>query len=240
MGVIELIRGAFVSAQNYRRLKAEGKNPKPDLALEALLEVLDGERILHCHCYRQDEILALIRTAEEVGFKVDVFQHVLEGYKVADQIARHGAAASTFADWWAYKVEVEDAIPQNAALLAEAGVVVSVNSDSNDLARRLNTEAAKSIRYGGISEVEALNLITRNAAVQLGVVERTGTLTVGKDGDFVVWSDNPLKQNAVALETWIEGKGYFHWSLENDAVSRLTLERNRYLKLLTKNSEVKS
>lgn len=231
MGVVELIRGAFLSARNYRKLQQAGKEPKPDLMLEALLEVIDGKRIVHCHSYRQDEILALIRVAEEVGFKVNVFQHVLEGYKVADQIAKHGAAASTFADWWAYKVEVEDAIPHNAALLHKAGVLTSVNSDSNDLARRLNTEAAKSMRYGDMTEPDALNLITRNAAEQLGVLNRIGTLELGKDADFVIWSDHPLTQQAIVLETWVDGVRQFKRSEEEDRVAKLEAERERLLKL---------
>lgn len=239
MGVIELIRGAFISARNYQKLKAQGADPRPDLLLEALVDVLENRRLIHCHSYRQDEILALIRTAEEVGFKVHVFQHVLEGYKVATEIAEHGAAASTFADWWAYKVEVEDAIPYNTTLMHEAGVNVSVNSDSNDLARRLNTEAAKSIRYGGMTEVEALNMITKNGAEQLGVLDRTGTLTVGKDADFVIWSAHPLTQEAVVLETWIDGKRYFKRSDEPARVAAYSAERERYLELLKTKKEEK-
>jgi len=232
MGVVELIRGAFVSARNYQQLKSEGKSPKPDLVLEALVEVLEGKRIVHCHSYRQDEILALIRAAEEVGFTVNVFQHVLEGYKVAKEIAAHGGSASTFADWWAYKVEVDDAIPYNAALMKQAGVLVSVNSDSNDLARRLNTEAAKSMRYGGLTPNECLQMITKNPAEQLGVSSRVGTLEMGKDGDFVVWQGDPMTQDAVVLETWIDGKRYFKRSEEQDRVQRLNAERERYLEIL--------
>jgi imidazolonepropionase-like amidohydrolase len=232
MGVIELIRGAFVSARNYETLRAAGKNPKPDLVLDALVEVLAGKRLVHCHSYRQDEILALIRAADEIGFKVNVFQHVLEGYKVAKAMAEHGAAASTFADWWAYKVEVEDAIPFNASLMDEAGVNVSINSDSDDLARRLNTEAAKSIRYGGMTEEKALDMITKNPARQLGILDFTGTLTPGKDGDFVVWSGHPLTQEARVLETWIDGKRYFQRSQESSRVSALDKERRTYLAAL--------
>lgn len=230
MGVMELIRGSFVTALNYRKLMKEGKHPKPDLKLDALLEVLDGKRLVHCHCYRQDEILALIHTAEEVGFRVNVFHHVLEGYKVADQIAKYGAGCSTFADWWAYKLEVQDAIPQNAALLHEAGVLVSVNSDSDDLARRLNTEAAKSIRYGGMSEVDALNMVTRNPAKQLGILDKTGTLEVGKDADLVLWNDDPLKQNALVLQTWIDGNLYFEQGEQPE--QKVDAELKTYLKAL--------
>lgn len=231
MGVIESIRSAFVSAKNYRAQKLAQKNPRPDLALEALLEVLDGTRIIHCHSYRQDEILALIRLAEKEGFQVKVFQHVLEGYKVADELAAHGATASTFADWWAYKYEVDDAIPHNASLMTERGVVASVNSDSNDLARRLNTEAAKSMRYGGLNETQALDLVTRNPAQQMGILDRVGSLEPGKDGDFVLWSGHPLTQEAVCLETWIEGTRYFQRSAEGERVKRARQRRAQLLKL---------
>jgi imidazolonepropionase-like amidohydrolase len=239
LGVNELIHGAFSSAKNYRRQKQAGLDPEPDLALEALGEVLDGTRLIHCHSYRQDEILAMIRLAEEEGFKVAVFQHVLEGYKVADEMAKHGAAASTFADWWAYKVEVEDAIPQNPAIMAERGVLVSVNSDSSDLARRLNTEAGKSVRYGMMSEIEALALITRNPAQQLGILDRVGTLTPGKDGDFVLWSAHPLSQEAVCLETWIEGRRYYQQSGEAARAQALQAERARLVKLAQPKEEAK-
>lgn len=232
MGVIELIRGSFVAAHNYRRLKNQGQNPRPDLKLEALLEVLDGKRLVHCHSYRQDEILALLRTAEEVGFKVNVFQHVLEGYKVAKELAEHGAACSTFADWWAYKTEVEDAIPQNASLLHQAGVSVSINSDSDDLARRLNTEAAKSLRYGEMTEAQALDMITRNPAQQLGISAKVGSVEVGMDADLVLWSDHPLKQNSLVLETWIDGARYFQRAQEQSRVDGLQAERERYVSAL--------
>lgn len=239
MGVVQLVRGSFESAKNYRRQKESGLNPQPDLALEALLEILDGKRLVHCHSYRQDEILALIRVAEEEGFKVNVFQHVLEGYKVADEIKAHGAAASTFADWWAYKVEVEDAIPQNAALMAERGVLVSINSDSPDLARRLNTEAGKSVRYGDMSEVDALSLVTRNPAQQLGILDRVGTLAPGKDADFAIWSAPPLSEEAVCLETWIAGRRYFDRGREAERVEALEKEL-KSLRELAKKSEEKN
>lgn len=241
MGVIESIRGAFVSAKNYRAQKQAGKAPRPDLALEALLEILDGTRLIHCHSYRQDEILALMRLAEEEGFRVKVFQHVLEGYKIGDELAAHGATASTFADWWAYKYEVDDAIPHNASLMAERGVVASVNSDSNDLARRLNTEAAKSMRYGGMDEVEALNLVTRNPAIQMEIEDRVGSLEPGKDADFVLWSAHPLTQEAVCQQTWIEGTRYFHREAEPARVKRMQAERTRLLEQLnSKKKESKS
>ncbi len=234
LGVNELVRGAFATAKNYRAQKETGLDPEPDLVSEALLEVLDGKRLIHCHSYRQDEILALIRLAEQEGFKIATFQHVLEGYKVADEIAAHGAGASTFADWWAYKVEVEDAIPGNAALMQERGVLVSINSDSGDLARRLNTEAGKSVRYGRLTEPQALALITRNPAQQLGILQQTGTLALGKDADFALWSAPPLSQEARCLETWIEGKRYYHHSEEAPRTATLQAEKAKLIELTEK------
>lgn len=215
LGVAELIRERFVAARDYRKAWTEfraGARPLPprkDYQLETLLEIIDGKRYVHCHSYRQDEILTLIRLAEELGFSVKTFQHVLEGYKVSDEIARHGAGASTFSDWWAYKHEVMDAIPYNGALMHDRGVVTSFNSDSDELARRLNTEAAKAVRYGNLSTEEALAFVTINPARQLGVDNRVGSLEPGKDGDFVVWTANPLSQGAICLQTWIEGRKYF-------------------------------
>ena len=171
MGVEEVIRESFTDAKKYQlewkdyneRL-AKGEHPTPprkDLRLEPLVEVLEGKRYVHAHCYRSDEILMLIRVADEMGFKIRTFQHVLEGYKVADEIAKHGAGASTFSDWWSYKIEAFDATPYNAAIMARKGVVVSLNSDSDELQRHLNLEAAKTMRYGGMSETEALAMVTR-------------------------------------------------------------------------------
>lgn len=215
MGVAASIRERFVAARAYREEQQKfsaGQRAmpvKPDLELEALLEILDGKRFVHCHSYRQDEILMLIRLAEELGFKVRTFQHVLEGYKVADEIAAHGAGASSFSDWWAYKVEVMEAVPYNGAILAEHGVVTSFNSDSNELARRLNTEATKAVRYGDLAPMDALAFVTLNPARQLGIDARVGSLEPGKDGDFVLWSAPPLSQGAVCLQTFIEGHRYF-------------------------------
>ena len=156
------MRDRFRAAQEYDAAlkKKDGLPVRRDLQLEALSEIIAGKRLIHCHSYRQDEILAFLRLAEEFKIKVGTLQHILEGYKVADAIAKHGAGASAFADWWAYKFEVYDAIPDNAAIMHAQGVVTSVNSDSNDLARRLNTEAAKSMKYGGLSPDDALRLVT--------------------------------------------------------------------------------
>ena len=236
MGVADLIRERFLAARDYKRRQEEyakaaavkGAHPIPvrrDLQLEALVEVLEGKRLIHCHSYRKDEILQMIRTAEEFGVKVAAFQHVLEGYKVADEIARHGAGASTFSDWWAYKFEVYDAIPYNGALMRERGVVVSFNSDSDELARRLNGEAAKAVKYGGVPPIDALAFVTINPAKQLGVEKRVGSLEPGKDGDFVIWNGDPLSAESVAQETWIEGRKYFDRAA--DLAKRPALEKER-------------
>jgi len=220
MGVAESIRERFQAAKDYRRRQDEYRKasavkgarpipPAPDLQLEAIAEILEGKRTIHCHSYRKDEILQMIRSAEEFGVTVGTFQHVLEGYKVADEIARHGAGASGFSDWWAYKVEVFDAIPYAFPLMRERGVLVSFNSDSDELARRLNLEAAKAVKYGGVSPVDALAFVTSQPARQLGIGARVGSLEPGKDGDFVVWSGDPLSTSTVALETWIDGRKYF-------------------------------
>jgi N-acetylglucosamine-6-phosphate deacetylase len=220
MGVAESIRESFQAAKDYRRRQEEYRKaaavkgakpipPRPDLQLEAIAEILEGKRTIHCHSYRKDEILQMLRSAEEFGVKIGTLQHVLEGYKVADEIARHGAGASGFSDWWAYKVEVYDAIPWAFPLMRERGVLVSFNSDDDGLARRLNTEAAKAVKYSAVPPADALAFVTSNPARQLGIDARVGSLEPGKDGDFVVWSGDPLSTGTVALETWIEGKKYF-------------------------------
>lgn len=187
--------------------------PRRDLRLEALADILHGDLKVHSHSYRADEILMLIRVAEENGFKVHTFQHVLEGYKVADEIAKHGAMASTFADMWAYKAEAWDAIPYNMALMTERGVVVSVNSDSDERIRRLYQEAGIGVRYGNMPVNEALKMVTLNPAKQLGVDKMVGTLEVGKDGDIAVFSAHPFAPEAMVEFTIVDGKVLFDRSL---------------------------
>lgn len=189
--------------------------PRRDLRLEALCDILHGDLKVHSHSYRSDEILMLIRVAEENGFKVHTFQHVLEGYKVADEIAKHGAMASTFADMWAYKAEAWDAIPYNMALMTERGVIVSVNSDSDERIRRLYQEAGVGVRYGNMPVNEALKMVTLNPAIQLGVDKMVGTLEVGKDGDIAVFSAHPFAPDAMVEYTIIDGKVYFDRSEAN-------------------------
>jgi len=236
MGVAESIRERFAAARDYRRRQEEYRKaaavkgatpvpPEPDLQLEAIAEILEGKRQIHCHSYRKDEILQMMRSAEEFGVKIATFQHVLEGYKVADEIARHGAGASGFSDWWAYKYEVWDAIPYAFPLMRERGVVVSYNSDSDELARRLNLEAAKAVKYGNVPPADALAFVTSNPAKQLGIDARVGSLAPGKDGDFVVWSGDPLSSTTIALQTWIEGRKYF--DRDADLAARPAREKER-------------
>lgn len=199
--------------------------PRRDLKLDPLVEVLEGKRYVHCHSYRADEILMLMRVSKEFGFKVRTFQHVLEGYKVADELAAYGVGASTFSDWWAYKMEAYDAIPYNSALMTERGVVVSVNSDDGEEARHLNQEAAKAIKYGGLSDNEALKLVTLNPAIQLGIDNRVGSIDVGKDADLVIFNHNPLSVYAVAQKTLIDGTVYF--DRDRDIAGRAALESEK-------------
>ena len=219
MGVEETIRDAFTRARDYKKswdeyrvAASRDKNfvaPRRDLQLEPLVEVLEGKRYVHAHCYRSDEILMLINVANDFGFKIKTFQHTLEGYKVAREMAQHGAGASIFADNWAYKIEAYDSIPYNAAIMTRAGVVVSMNSDSDERARRLNIEAAKAMRYGDLSEEEALKLVTWNPAVQLGIQQRVGSLEVGKDADLAIWNGHPLSVYARVDTTFVDGEVFF-------------------------------
>lgn len=231
MGVAEIIRDQFAAAKDYQRAwqkyerDGAGIPPRRDLELDAIVEILNGKRFIHCHSYRQDEILMLIRLADEMGFQVTVFQHILEGYKVADAMAHHGAGGSSFSDWWGYKLEVYDAIPHNGALMHEQGVLVSFNSDSEELARRMNLEAAKAVKYGGLSEEEALKFVTLNPAKQLKVDHRVGSLSIGKDADFVIWSGHPLSTYSRCEQTWVDGRRYF--DLGEDAQLRQQSEHQR-------------
>ena len=216
MGVEQIIRDQLLAAREYqakwRRWRSgqhETLPPRVDLQLEALSEVQNGERWIHCHSYRQDEIIATLDVLEEFGIQIGTLQHILEGYKVADRMARHGAMGSSFSDWWAYKFEVFDAIPYNGALMHDRGVVVSFNSDDRELARHLNTEAAKATKYGGVPEIEALKFVTLNPAKQLRIEEYVGSLRKGKHADLVVWSGRPLSTLSRCEQTWIDGRCYF-------------------------------
>jgi imidazolonepropionase-like amidohydrolase len=219
MGVEDVIREAFTEAKAYQadwreyneKVKRGEKAiaPRRDLKLEPLVEVLEGKRFVHAHCYRADEILMLLRVADDFGFKIRTLQHGLEGYKVAKEIAAHGAGASTFSDWWAYKIEAYDAIPFNVAIMMRKGVTVSINSDDAELMRRLNTEAAKTMKYGGLTETEALSLITINPAKQLAIDNRVGSIEPGKDADLTIYDKHPLSNYAKVQKVLIDGELYF-------------------------------
>lgn len=236
MGVEETIRDAFTRARDYKAqwdeyraaTKRGDKNlimPRRDLQLDPLIEILEGKRLVHAHCYRADEILMLINLAEEFGFKIRTFQHVLEGYKVAKEIARHGGGASIFADNWAYKIEAYDAIPYAAAILTRAGVNVSVNSDSDERARRLNIDAAKLMKYGDLTEEEAMRTITLNPAQQLGIQDRVGSIDVGKDADFSIWNGHPFSVYSRVDTTFVDGNIYF--DRQQDLARRADILRER-------------
>ncbi|MBN8729950.1 MAG: amidohydrolase family protein [Acidobacteria bacterium] len=232
MGVEDVIRQAFTDARRYQAdwkafeaRTAKGETaipPRRDLKLDPLVEILEDKRFIHAHCYRADEILMLLRLADEFGFKIRTLQHVLEGYKVANEIAKHGAGASTFSDWWSYKVEAFDAIPYNAALMHKRGVLVSLNSDSAELMRHLNLEAAKVMKYGGLTEEEALAMVTINPAKQLAIDSRVGSIEVGKDADLVIYDQHPLSNYSKVEKVFVDGVMYF--SREEDEKARMKLE----------------
>ena len=224
-----MLRTASRKAKRNNTLPAA---PRRDLELETLSQILNSERFVTCHSYRQDEINMLMHVADSMGFTMNTFTHILEGYKVADKMAAHGAGASSFSDWWAYKYEVKDAIPYNGAVLHGQGIVTAFNSDDAEMARRLNQEAAKAVKYGGVSEEEALKFVTLNPAKLLRVDHRVGSLEVGKDADVVVWSDHPLSVYAQAEQTFVDGVKYF--DLEDDAAKRdwMRTERARLMQAM--------
>jgi imidazolonepropionase-like amidohydrolase len=231
MGVMEVIRDAFVRARDYKkewddfRAKKTNVQPRRDLELEPLVEILEGKRLVHAHGYRSDEHLNLMLIADEFGFKVATLQHALEAYKIAPEIAKRGTAASIFADSWSYKLEAYDSIPYNGYILWKNGVNVSINSDSNERMRRLNLDAAKMMKYGGVPEEESLKMITLNPAKQLGIDKRTGSIETGKDADIVIWTAHPFSVYARPEITMIEGEIYFDRA--KDLTRRAELQRER-------------
>ncbi len=240
MGVETFIRDRFTAAKEYGGAwekwntlgdadKKAAAMPRRDLELEALWEILQDQRLIHCHSYRQDEILMLCRVAKDFGFRIGTFQHVLEGYKVAEAIKDHAIGGSSFSDWWAYKWEVFDAIPHNGAIMHDVGIPVSFNSDSDELARRMNTEAAKAVKYGGVPREEALKFVTLNPAKQLMIDDRTGSLEMGKDADFVIWSGDPLSTFSRCEATYIDGREYFSLKKDAEIRARITKERQRLI-----------
>lgn len=245
MGVEQVLEDAFTRAHEYKDgWKAwetggrKGAAPRRDLELEALAEILDNKRFITCHSYVQSEINMSIHIAEKMGYKYNTFTHILEGYKVADKMKAHGANASTFSDWWIYKMEVIDAIPYNAYLMQLAGLNVAINSDDAEMARRLNQEAAKSVKYGGMSEVDALKMVTINPAKMLHVDNKVGSIKIGKDADVVLWSDNPLSIYAKSLYTIVDGTVYFDREKDKQMEGQIAAERMRIVRKM--NSDKKA
>ncbi len=247
MGVEEVIRKSFIDARDYMaawdeyeaktKRKETAIPPRKDLLMETMADILRGRIDVHAHCYRSDEMLMLLGVADEMGFKVRELQHVLEGYKVAREIAKHGAGAGTFIDWWGYKAEAYDAIPYNVALLVRDNVLTSVNSDSDELARHLNHDAAKAMKYGGLSEEEALRLCTINPARQLRLDHRIGSIEAGKDADLAIWNGHPLSAYSRVDTTFIEGEVYF--DREQDLQRREELRKEKEERLKKEADEAK-
>jgi imidazolonepropionase-like amidohydrolase len=245
MGVEQVLEDAFTRAKQYEKEWKEyeaggrkGAAPRKDLELDALVEILNNKRFITCHSYVQSEINMALHMGEKMGYKYNTFTHILEGYKVADKMKLHGANASTFSDWWNYKMEVIDAIPFNAYLMQMAGLNVAINSDDAEMARRLNQEAAKSVKYGGMSEVDALKMVTLNPAKMLHVDDKVGSLKVGKDADVVVWNENPLSIYAKALYTIVDGTVYFDREKDQQIAKQVAAERMRIVRKM--NSEKRS
>ncbi len=232
MGVEQVYIDYFQRAKEYDALKKSGKPYRKDIELETLAEILNKERFISCHSYVQSEINMLMKVAEKFNFNINTFTHILEGYKVADKMAKHGVGGSTFSDWWAYKYEVNDAIPTNAAIMHRAGVTVAINSDDAEMSRRLNQEAAKSVKYAGINEEDAWKFITLNPAKLLHIDHRVGSIKVGKDADVVLWSDHPLSIYAKAEKTIIEGKTYFDINRDKELRQLIKKEKNELTTLM--------
>jgi imidazolonepropionase-like amidohydrolase len=230
MGVEQLFTDYFTRAQEYEVLKKSGNPYRKDDEMETLVEILNGERFISCHSYVQSEINMLLKVAEKFNFRINTFTHILEGYKVADKMAEHGVGGSTFSDWWAYKYEVNDAIPYNAAIMHNAGVTVAINSDDREMSRRLNQEAAKTIKYGGMSELEAWKTVTINPAKLLHIDDKVGSIKEGKDADVVLWSHHPMSIYAKAEKTIVDGKIFF--DINEDLKKRKAIKQEKS-KLIT-------
>jgi imidazolonepropionase-like amidohydrolase len=224
--VEQIIEDGFQRALVYEQAqKAGGTGFRRDLELETLVEILRGKRFITCHSYVQSEITMLMRLAEKYNFRINTFTHVLEGYKIADKIKAHGASASSFSDWWAYKYEVIEAIPFNAAIMHKVGVNVAINSDDAEMGRRLNQEAAKIIKYGNVSEEDAWKMVTLNPAKMLHLDNKLGSIKVGKDADLVLWNFNPLSIYAKPEMTFVDGICYY--SIAQDEALRITIKTER-------------
>lgn len=231
MGVEQVQMDAFTRAKDYENaIKGpNGKLVRRDLELDALVEIMNSKRFITCHSYVQSEIIETMKVAEKFGFKINTFTHILEGYKVADKMKAHGAAASTFSDWWAYKLEVQDAIAYNPGIMHKVGVNVAINSDDAEMARRLNQEAAKSVKYSSVSEEDALKMVTLNPAIMLHIDKTVGSIKAGKDADLVVWSDHPLSIYAKAEKTLVDGIVYFDREKDMELRKKVQAERTRLI-----------
>jgi len=233
MGVEQVLTDAFQRAKDYESaLKAKKPGVRRDLELDALVEIMNKKRFITCHSYIQSEITAAMRVAERYGFPINTFTHILEGYKVADKMKAHGVNASTFSDWWQYKMEVVDAIPYNAAIMQRVGLNVAINSDDAEMARRLNQEAGKIVKYGGVTEEEALKMVTLNPAKMLHVDDKVGSIKVGKDADLVLWSNTPLSIYAVAEKTIVDGTVFFDRDRDKELRAQIQAERTRLIQKL--------
>ncbi|GAB1309125.1 amidohydrolase family protein [Urechidicola sp. KH5] len=232
MGVEQVYIDYFQRAKEYDDLKKSGNPYRKDAELEALSEILNKERFISCHSYVQSEINMLMKVAEQFDFNINTFTHILEGYKVADKMKEHGVGGSTFSDWWAYKYEVNDAIPYNGAIMHSQGVTVAFNSDDAEMSRRLNQEAAKAVKYGGVSEEDAWKFVTLNPAKLLHIDDRTGSIKVGKDADLVLWSDHPMSIYSKAEKTLIEGVTYFDIDTNDTMVKEVNAERNQLINMM--------
>jgi imidazolonepropionase-like amidohydrolase len=229
MGVEEVLNDAFDRAVDYQKNLKANPNGRRDLELDALVEILNKKRFITCHSYVQPEITYAMRVGDKYGFTFNTFTHILEGYKVADKMKAHGASVSTFSDWFMYKTEVQDAIAYNAAIMQKVGLNVCINSDDAEMARRLNQEAGKIVKYGGVSEEEALKMVTLNPAKALHVDNKVGSIKVGKDADVVLWSDNPLSIYAKAEKTIVDGVVYFDREKDAEARKKITAEKSRLI-----------
>ena len=227
MGVEQVYIDYFTRAKAYEVEKKSGKPYRKDVEMETLVEIMNGERYITCHSYVQSEINMLMKVADQFNFKINTFTHILEGYKVADKMLEHGVGGSTFADWWGYKYEVNDAIPYNAAIMHDMGITVAINSDDAEMSRRLNQEAGKTVKYGGVSEEEAWKFVTLNPAKLLHIDDRVGSIKVGKDADVVLWTDHPLSVYAKAEKTIIEGVTYFDLSRDEMIRAQVKTEKSQ-------------
>ena len=253
MGVEQVFTDYFQRAKEYKaewkgynalskKLKAKTVAPRYDLEMETMVEILDGKRFISCHSYVQSEINMLLKVADRFGVRINTFTHILEGYKVADKMKEHGVGGSTFSDWWAYKFEVNDAIPYNGAIMHSQGVTVAFNSDDSEMSRRLNQEAAKAVKYGGVSEEDAWKFVTLNPAKLLHIDNEVGSVKVGKSADLVLWSDHPMSIYAVAEKTMIDGVIYYDLDRATAQVEQIAKEKNKLIQdmLVAKNGGAKT